>query len=82
MKYSEFLEVINTDNEDLRAVRRNGRALEFINHQTPEICLAAVRENGLALEYARHQTPEICLAAVGQNPNALQFVDKSIFEPE
>jgi hypothetical protein len=49
----------------MNAVKQNGLALEFVEHQTYEICLAAVKQNGLALEFVEHQTYEICLAATG-----------------
>ena len=50
-------------------------SLEYVEKQTPEICLAAVKENGNALYYVKDQTPELCLAAVKQDERALQFVN-------
>ena len=38
----------------LAAVKKDGKALEFVREQTPEICLAAVNRNGYAL--VRQQT--------------------------
>lgn len=57
----------NTEEEDLRRVKRDGLALQFVKEQTPEICLAAVEDIGLALDFVKEQTPEICLAAVQQS---------------
>ncbi len=55
-------------------------ALAFVEHQTPEICLAAVQDNGFALMDVIHQTEELCLEAVKQNPIAIEFIrDKDMF---
>ena len=62
--------------ELLNAVTRNGYALQYVQHQTPEICLAAVTQLGDALMYVRKQTPEICLAAVTQDGEALMYVQE------
>jgi G:T-mismatch repair DNA endonuclease (very short patch repair protein) len=35
----------------LAAVKQYGRALQFIQEQTPELCLAAVQQNGYALQF-------------------------------
>lgn len=67
MKKSERLQ------ESLDAVKQDGLRLEFVDKQTPEICLAAVKQKGLALRYVKEQTPEICLAAVRQNEKARAF---------
>ena len=54
----------SSNESDLERVKRDGMELQFIEHQTPEICLAAVNRYGNALQYVKKQTPEICLAAV------------------
>jgi hypothetical protein len=51
-------------------------ALQYVNDQTPEICLAAVTRDGWALQFVEVQTPEICLAAVTRKGWALLFVKK------
>jgi hypothetical protein len=48
--------------------------LEYVERQTPEICLAAVQQTGQALRYVKQQTLEICLAAVQQDGWALEYV--------
>lgn len=58
----------------LAAVQRDGRALQFVEHQIPELCLVAVQEWGHALEYVRHQTPELCLAAIRRTKDASKHV--------
>jgi hypothetical protein len=45
----------------LKAVKKNGRALEYIKQQTLEICLAAVQHNGDALRYVDEKTPELAV---------------------
>jgi hypothetical protein len=68
--------------EALRAVKQDGYVLQFVNIQTPEICLAAVNEDGFALRYVHVQTPEICLEAVKQYGYALKYVNENIFDKD
>jgi hypothetical protein len=58
----------------MAAVRQNGYALEYVNEQTEEICIAAVRQNGYALEYAKIQNELMCLEAINTNPFIIQYV--------
>ncbi len=62
--------------KDLRLVKHDGFALEYIKKQTPELCLAAVKESGNALQFVKKQTQKVCLAAVQQNGWALKYVKK------
>lgn len=64
----------------LEAAKENGFALQFIEHQTNEICLAAVQENGMSLEFVKRQTDEICRAAVENTASALKFVQNQTDE--
>ncbi|KKP53292.1 MAG: hypothetical protein UR43_C0005G0001, partial [candidate division TM6 bacterium GW2011_GWF2_33_332] len=41
--------------KDLAAVKQNGYALKYVEHQTPELCLAAVNQYGYALQFVKHQ---------------------------
>ena len=72
------MDLFGTSNNesDLERVRRNGMELQFIEHQTPEICLAAVNEYGNALQFVKDQTLEICLEAIAHDGDALRFVIK------
>ena len=60
------------------AVRRDGRALEYVPDDliTAELCLAAVQEEGRALRYVPDdlRTSEVCLAAVQEDGRALYDV--------
>ena len=60
--------------KDLKTVKRNGLKLQYVEEQTPEICIAAVKQNGYALQYVKEQSPELCMEAVKQNGYALQHV--------
>ena len=60
--------------KDLAMVKEDGYALQYVEEQTPEMCLIAVKKDGYALKYVKEQTPEICLTAVKQNGWALKFV--------
>ena len=44
---------VNDETECLKAVKYNGMALAFVEHQTPEICCEAVKQDGRAIEYIR-----------------------------
>ena len=78
----EYVIITDVDNplcgltyeEVIRAVEKNGLALQYLQQQTPEICLAAVKQNGLTLYLVEHQTSEICLAAVKESGLALSYV--------
>ena len=48
----------------LKAVKQNGLALQFVDHQDVDICLEAVNQNGMALKYVKDQRLGICIAAV------------------
>jgi hypothetical protein len=89
MKLTEFLKQVGGSERDIvglegdeamKVVQQDGRALQYVRAQTPEICMAAVKQYGYALRYVHVQTPELCMAAVRQDGNALRFVDRSVFE--
>ena len=63
-------------------ISKDGLLLEYINEQTPEICMKALKQNGLALEFVKEQTPEICMTAIKQNGSALQFVTEPFLTEE
>jgi len=58
----------------LEAVKKYGRALQYVKEQTPQICLEAVKNNGLALHYVKIKTPQICLEAVKKHGLVLKHV--------
>lgn len=69
----------------VEAIKQNRWLLEYVRHQTPEICLAAVKQNGYALQYVEDQNPELCLEAIKQNINARKYIkipltDQLIYE--
>lgn len=59
---------------------KNDQVLQFVENQTPELCLEAVKQNGLALRFVETQTPEICLEAVRNDGWALQYVNEQTEE--
>ena len=64
-----------TEEESLKAVRKNGFTVQYVKNQTDEICLEAVKKNGHALAYVKNQTEEICLEAVRQNGDAIKYIN-------
>lgn len=53
---------------------KEGLVLQFIKHQTEELCKIAVRQNCLALEFVENQTEDICITAIRKCTYALRFV--------
>ena len=43
----------SSNESDLERVKRDGMELQFIEHQTPEICLAAIKQNPESKQYVR-----------------------------
>ena len=58
----------------LKAVERNGYALQYVKEQTETLCLKAVEQDGDALQYVQEQTEPVCLKAVERNGDALRYV--------
>jgi len=50
-------------------------ALEYVNHQTEDICRQAVQKNGMALKFVKNQTLDLCMMAVWQDIAALVYVN-------
>ncbi len=65
----------------LKAVERNGYALQYVKEQSEAVCLKAVERNGDALRYVKEQSEAVCLKAVESDGYALQYVkEQSVFE--
>jgi hypothetical protein len=67
-------QLLKNSGDTLAVVGRIGALLQYVENQTPEICMAAVQEDGTAVQFVKNQTPEICMAAIQQNGNALKFI--------
>lgn len=57
------------------AVSLDGRALAYVEEQSPAICKLAVSNDGTAIRYVKDQTLELCLIAAKQNPKAMEYID-------
>jgi hypothetical protein len=68
---------LNTPEECLAAVKKNGLMIRNIEVQPEDLCIEAVRQTGLALKFIknRYKTAKICVIAVGQNGLALKHVN-------
>ena len=76
IKFSAIL----TTEAALKAVEKNGYALQYVRDQTEAVCLKAVEETGYALQYVRDQTEAVCIKAVESDIDALQYVlDLNLF---
>ena len=52
----------------------DGLLLEYMDTQTPELCMLAVKQNGRALQFVKEPNEDIVRAAVLQNARALEYV--------
>jgi len=74
-------QIIESENDALKAVEQNGYALQYVKDQTEAVCLKAVEQDGYALRYVKDQTEAVCLKAVEQDGYALQYVkDRAMFK--
>ena len=75
-------EYINTPEEWLETVQKNGMMLQYAPEElkTPELCLIAVQQNGMALDGVPEELkmPNLCLAAIQQDGWALQYVPRKL----
>jgi len=56
------------------ALKKNGRALQYVSNKITKYCFIAVKQNGRALQFVENQTPSICRAAINEDSWALQYV--------
>lgn len=73
-------EILQQEAKDLEKVTKSGLALEHIQRQNPEICMAAVQQDGRAIQWVKDQIPKISVAAVRQNGEALKWIREQAFE--
>ena len=59
----KFSAILTLDSA-LKAVERNGDALQYVKDQTEAVCLKAVERNGYALQYVKDQTLFIKVAGI------------------
>ena len=46
-------QIIESENDALKAVEQDGDALRYVKDQTAAVCLKAVEQNGYALRYVK-----------------------------
>lgn len=82
MKISEVVgeSRVDTEAEQLTAVKRNGHDIFAIRNPSEAVQLAAVNQNGYALQHIKDPSTAVMLTAIRNDPNAIEFV-KSV-DPE
>lgn len=81
LRLPDFLKIVCNDINSLTDILKiNGLAIQYIQNQTPELCLLAVNNNGLAIQYIQNKTPELCLLAVKNNGLAIKFIENQTEE--
>jgi hypothetical protein len=48
--------------------------LQFVSHQTEELCMLAVRRDGYSITYVKNQTEDLCIEAIRQNSNCFKLI--------
>jgi hypothetical protein len=76
---TEWQQRINNDDEEkyLALCEKDGLALQFIENQTYDICMAAVKQFTFSIEYVKmvDKYYEICLYAVDQDWKTINLID-------
>lgn len=67
-------EDVNLEDDYVKAITTDSRAIQFIKNKTPELCRLAVQICGDNLKYVDDQTEELCIIAVTETPHALKYV--------
>ena len=75
-----LLEEWQTEENFLKILKIDGRAIRFIKNPTLEVQLEAVKQNGYAIEFIKNPTVEVQLEAVKQNGLAIQYIKKPTVE--
>ena len=75
-----LLEEWQTEENFLKILKIDGRAIRFIKNPTLEVQLEAVKQNGYAIEFIKNPTLEIQLEAVKQNGYAIEFIKNPTVE--
>ena len=68
------IQYITNPSVQLKAVKQNGLAIQYIKNPTEEMKLEAVKQNGLAIKYINNPTEEMKLEAVKQNGLAILYI--------
>ena len=55
---------MDSPNNVISVMQKDGLSLEFVKKQTDEICMAAIYNNWKALQYVKNQTDKICFFAI------------------
>ena len=63
-----------TEAEQLKAVRKNGHAIQWIPTPSEAVQLAAVQQNGDAIQWIKNPSEQAQLAAVQQNGDAIRRI--------
>ena len=66
LKYSE--------EEQLKAVKQDGYAIQYLHNPSEAVQLKAVKQNGDALQYLHNPSEAVQLEAVRQDADAIQYV--------
>jgi hypothetical protein len=65
---------LDTEEQQLKAVRQNGYAIGFIDNPSEAVKLAAVKQNGHLIESIEDPSEAVQLEAVKQNGHAIYYI--------
>ena len=65
---------MKTEQEQLKAVRKNGFAIQLIKNPSETVQLEAVKQKGSAIKYIKNPSENVQLEAVKQDGYAIQYI--------
>ena len=66
----------NTLANQLKAVQKNGSAIQLISNPSEEVRLAAVKKDGNAIFFIKNPSEEVRLAAVKKDGQSIKYISK------
>jgi hypothetical protein len=66
-----------SEEEQIAAVQKNGRAINYIKNPSEAVQLAAVKQNAIVIQRIKNPSDAVQLAAVKNQPWALQYIKKT-----
>ena len=66
---------LDTEEQQLEAIRREGNAIRHIKDPSEKVQLEAVRQQGNALEHIENASEKVQLEAVRQDGNAIGYIE-------
>ncbi len=80
LKYLKEIRYQPSEEMIKKYLQRNGLELQYVEHQTEELCLIAVKNKGTSLRFVKNKTLELCQEAVSNDPKAIKYVEEQFLK--